>query len=184
MFALLLSRVWGLAYITEEELLEYSDVAVEGEIISSECLSSSIDAEGNTTSTFEAVISINSVVKGDIQEAELTLVTNQFLRSEDASESFCDWTDVAHPVGEIGTYYLVDSDGAYELYTQGFIVAEDSNPSNSPECPSLEEVDETEKDETERDEMEEGGCNHEPSVPFSYFICTFLIAFLRRKPIL
>ena len=93
MFILLLSRVWGLADITEEELLEYSDVVVDGEIVSSECISSSIDAEGNTTSQFEAVISINTVVKGDIQEAELILVTNQFLRSEDASESFGDWTD-------------------------------------------------------------------------------------------
>ena len=146
MLVLLLSRVWGLAYITEEELLEYSDVAVEGEIISSECLSSSVDVEGNTTSKFEATISINSIVKGDIQDAELTLVTDQFIRSEDASDSFCDWTDVAHPVGEIGTYYLIDSDGVYRLYTQGFIVAEDSNPSNSPECPSLEEnVEETKK---------------------------------------
>ena len=180
MFVLLLSRVWGLAYITEEELLEYSDVAVEGEIISSECLSSSADAEGNTTSKFEAIISINSIVKGDIQDAELTLVTNQFIRSEEASESFCDWTDVAHPVGELGTYYLVDSDGVYELYTQGFIVAENSNPSNSPECPSLQE----DAEETEKNEREEGGCNHEPSVPFSYYILTFLIASLRRKPIL
>lgn len=180
MFVLLLSRVWGLAYVTEEELLEYSDVAVEGEIISSECLSSSVDAEGNTTSKFEAIISINSIVKGDIQDAELTLVTNQFIRSEEASESFCDWTDVAHPVGEIGTYYLVDSDGVYELYTQGFIVAEDSNPSNSPECPSLEDN----VEETEKNEMEEGGCNHEPSAPFSYFIFTFLVVFLRRNPIL
>ena len=78
MFVLLLSRVWGLAYITEEELLEYSDVAVEGEIISSECLSSSVDTEGNTTSKFEAIISINSIVR-DIQDAELTLVTDRII---------------------------------------------------------------------------------------------------------
>jgi hypothetical protein len=180
MFILLLSRVWGLAYITEEELLEYSDVVVDGEIVSSECLSSSIDAEGNATSQFEAVISIETLVKGDIQDAELTLVTNQFVRSEDASESFCDWTDVAHPIGEVGTYYLIDSDGVYELYTQGFIVADNSNPSNSPECPSLEEN----TKEIEEDEMTEGGCNHEPSVPFSFFTFAFLIAFLRRNPLI
>ena len=46
---------------------------------------------------------------------------------------------VAHPIGEVGTYYLVDSDGVYELYTR-FVVADDSNPSNPPECPSLEEI--------------------------------------------
>ena len=179
MLILLLSRVWGLAYITEEELLEYSDVVVDGEIVSSECLSSAIDAEGNTTSQFEAVISINTVVKGDIQEAELILVTNQFLRSEDASESFCDWTDVAHPIGEVGTYYLVDGDGIYELYTQGFIVADDSNPSNPPECPYLGE-----NTKEEDDEMKEGGCNHEPSVPFSFFRFACLMSLLRRKQII
>lgn len=174
MFVLLSAQVWGLAYITEEELLEYSDVVVDGEVVSSECLSSSIDNDGNTTSQFEAVISINTVIKGDIQEGELTLVTSQFIPSEDASESFCDWTDIAHPIGEIGTYYLVDSDGLYELYTQGFVVAENSDPSDAPECPSLE-------DAAEKEEIEESGCNHEPSVPFSFFMFTFIAILLRRK---
>ena len=65
MLTFLISRVWGLALITEEELLEYSDFAIEGEVISSECISSSVDDNGTTTTQFEATLSIISTIKGE-----------------------------------------------------------------------------------------------------------------------
>ena len=158
MLLFLISRVWGLALITEEELLEYSDLAIEGDVISSECLSSSVDENGITTTQFESTISILSTIKGDVSEGEVTLFTSQIVAPDGGPESNCAWTDYAHPVGEKGTYFLIEKNGGYELYTQGFLPAADSNPSETPECVSLEDpISDT--GEKEDEVVDNGGCH-------------------------
>ena len=179
MLAFLISQVWGLALITEEELLEYSDFAIEGEVISSECLSSSVDDNGITTTQFQATLSIISTIKGAVIADEVTLYTSQVVAPDGAPESNCAWTDYAHPIGEKGTYYLIEEGGGYELYTQGFLPAEDSNPSDAPECASLEDpVTDTGKKDTD---VPEGGCNHQETTPSSFILLTILTLLYRRK---
>ena len=179
MLTFLVSHVWGLVLITEEELLEYSDIAIEGEVISSECLSSSVDDNGTTTTQFEATLSIISTIKGENISSEVTLYTSQVVESDGAPESNCAWTDFAHPVGEKGTYYLVEEGGGYELYTQGFIPAGDSNPSDAPECVSLE--DQVTDTGDKNNDIAEGSCNHQGTSPSSFILLTMLTLFFRRK---
>ena len=178
------SAVAGVFW-SEEELQEEAELAIAGTVSESTCISSNVSDDGVETIIYEAVISIDEVLintqETDFSTGMLTLRSvNTTYPPEQELE--CSSNDVAHPVGEAGTYYLLESasEGLYVLYAGGFFESEDSNPETAPECPNLEDPSsETQADSSDSEGDEEAkGC---ASVTASSWVFWLALLGLRRR---
>ena len=175
---LFIDTLWAGVPYSEEELQELAEFVVTGEILESSCLSYNRDQEGVETSIFEATISIQEVVTNlgevDTSSGEITLRSTNTVYPPEAEQPACFDNDIAHPIGESGTYYLYPSasgDNLFSIYMGGFIPDESSAPGEDPSCPDLEEPS-SETDNDSAEETETKGCS---SITASSWL--FLLAF-------
>ena len=123
---------------TEQMLFDNSNYVIEAEVISSECLSHSENAEGYQDIRYIATLSIIDTQKGDIENSTIELYSHDFISPPHIPTESCSWYDTAHPVGEIGTYYIQTNGSVNTLHIYGFIPAPESNPSEIPTCAPLD----------------------------------------------
>ena len=123
---------------TEQMLFENSNYVVEAEVISSECLSHSENAEGYQDIRYLATLSIIATQKGDIESSTIELYSHDYIAPPHIIPESCSWYDTAHPVGEIGIYYIQNNGSVNTLHMYGFIPAPESNPSEIPTCTPLD----------------------------------------------
>ena len=123
---------------TEQMLFENSDYVVEAEVVSSECLSHSENAEGYQDIRYLAILSIITIHKGQIENSTIELYSHDFISPPHVLPESCSWYDTAHPVGEIGTYYIEGNGSINILHIYGFTPSPESNPSEIPACTPLD----------------------------------------------
>jgi hypothetical protein len=122
---------------TEEELSELADFGFSGSVVEVECTSVSYnEAQGVITENYEAVVLVDTILKGEEsygeQEGTQVSVYYKTYAYDNEPESCADLGD-EHMYGTWGNYYVADlSNGAFEILGQ-FI--EGSDPSGPPECP-------------------------------------------------
>ena len=146
----------------EESALANASLAIVGEVIDSQCLSSAIvDDFGTLEERFEATIEINEVISSKIGEitAPTITVVSPIRQYSDGLQPDCDTPYLIHPVGQSGTYYVQEigseTEPSYRLYLgQAFVESDSSNPQAAPECPSLDVP-------AAEEELESGGAANE-----------------------
>jgi len=138
MLYLFLATATAAIPYTEQMLFDNSDYVVEAEVVSSECLSHSENSEGYQDIRYLATLSIITIHKGEIEGSTIELYSHDFISPPHILPESCSWYDTAHPVGEIGTYYIEGNGSVNTLHTYGFAPAPESNPSEIPTCTPLD----------------------------------------------
>lgn len=147
------------APLTEEELAELADLAIVGEVVTSQC-DSIAETDQSIIRTYTAEIEIIEILVGDIEDGSILILS----RNEelfDPPESCGGWSPGAHPVGESATYYLAETDteGVYTEWRDGVFYADTSNPQEVPECPELESQPSAEDELNDDLKEQNGGCS-------------------------
>lgn len=138
MLYLFLANAMAAIPYTEQMLFDNSDYVVEAEVVSSECLSHSENSEGYQDIRYLATLSIITIHKGEIEGSTIELYSHDFISPPHIPPESCSWYDTAHPVGEIGTYYIQENGSVNTLHTYGFAPAPESSPSEVPTCTPLD----------------------------------------------
>ena len=141
----------------EESASEYASLAIAGEVIDSQCVSSAIvDDYGTIEERYEATIEIAQVLSSNIGEftAPTITIVSPIRQYSDELQPECATNYLIHPVGQSGTYYVLqtgsEAEPSYRLYLgEAFVESDSSNPQADPECPSLDEPAAEEEEELE-----------------------------------
>ena len=173
------------APLTQEELAELADLAIVGEVVTSQC-DSIAETDQAIVRTYTAEIEIIEVLVGEVEDGSILILS----RNEelfDPPESCGGWSPGAHPVGELATYYLegTDTEGVYTEFRDGVFYADTSNPQEVPECSELEPQP-SEEDELNDDQKEQnGGCSIlSLSTSMAVWLALPAVALRRRRSLL
>ena len=125
------SQAWSGVPYDEATLLEMADVVVEGEVVNAVCRSEIEDRFSRVT-VVESTVSVESVVKGDVEESITVQSTMTEYKKEQPS---CTDDGSAHGVGQVARFYLQQGDGVFiDFHWSGTVDLPGSDPENLPEC--------------------------------------------------
>ena len=120
-------------FFTEEEYRDLADVVVIAEVVEADCLNVT-ESDTVRITDFQATLLVQNATKGTIDGDRILLVSSTY---DYGDEMDCSDPGSVHPVGEVATYHLKETDtaGTYTNIDAGrTFEADQSTPDEAPIC--------------------------------------------------